>query len=1112
MYGINIGLLTLQANHNGNWIDIWQASGDQHSSNSAPYTRAEVDFLGAVTSLRFVMTAAGGFMGDLALDNIEIWNAPLGPTPPSFTTTPLIKPDATRNAAYTETLLGDARDPNGDTITFTKASGPDWLQIEEDGTLTGTPSGADIGINTFAVTLSDGTDSSVAEFEITVNEIDPNTTAVYTDFENDWGGWSNLSGDDSHDWLRDSSGTPSSTTGPSQGADDSTYYAYFETSSGFAYNAGNTAILNSPEIADSAAQFNLSYHMYGKAIGTLSVDAYSNGAWVSDIWSLSGQQHNTHTERYNTASIDLSGYPSVTMVRLKATAAGGFTGDIAIDNLEIRVAKNDDDLDGIENASDTCPNTPTSEIPDTNGCSPSQRDSDGDGVNDASDAFPADPNESLDTDGDGIGNNADTDDDGDTVADAVDAFPLDPNESLDTDGDQIGNNTDLDDDGDSVPDISDAYPLISLGTLMDTDADGIPNDCDSTCQALGMTADIDDDNDGVEDTADSFPLDPTETLDTDNDRIGNNSDTDDDGDGILDTHDAFPLISITGYLDSDNDGSPDSCDQACLDSGMLADNDDDNDGHLDTSDDFPLDPTEYQDSDSDGVGDNSDAFPNDATETMDSDGDGVGDNSDAFPHDPTETTDSDGDGVGDNSDAFPDDATETIDSDGDGVGDNRDQYPTLYTALADISIVSPASVTISMGTPLVFSAVASDVVDGDISQRVQWESDATGPFTPDPNSGEYILPHGEHAIVALVSDSEGNVASQFVRVVVTDMTTSSLQIVPELETISDISNNGDYFVGNEPAPSESPIGLWSESFGLVTNDNLLSAYEYRIADTGEAVGTLDNGSSYDASLISLNFGTLSASNLEHLQSSFRSSSYALDITADATTIVGTSRGEGFNFEATFWDRSGQITSLGSLNDAGYNIATRVSDSGDIIVGYSGSSPNFINSGHKAWRWNNQSGMTLLGDLVDGTRGSHPGNLTPDGATVVGYASSDNGLEAFIWTAENGMRGLGDAASLSDTFIKPIDITGNGKVVVGNSNDGPFIWTAGLGTRNLQSYLEAVYGLDIRGPADSWPDSLTRVTSISDNGRFITGVITKKTSSSYSQNQGVVIRLAPRFYE
>ncbi len=51
-------------------------------------------------------------------------------------------------------------------------------------------------------------------------------------------------------------------------------------------------------------------------------------------------------------------------------------------------------------------------------------DSDGDGFPDSEDDFPFDPNEWLDTDGDGIGNNADTDDDNDTLLDFQDPWPL----------------------------------------------------------------------------------------------------------------------------------------------------------------------------------------------------------------------------------------------------------------------------------------------------------------------------------------------------------------------------------------------------------------------------------------------------------------------------------------------------------------------------------------------------------------------------------------------------------------------------------------------------------------------------------------------------------------
>jgi len=104
-------------------------------------------------------------------------------------------------------------------------------------------------------------------------------------------------------------------------------------------------------------------------------------------------------------------------------------------------------------------------------------DTDRDGVPDSADDFPFNPNETIDTDNDGIGNNADLDDDGDGVPDARDAFPLDPTETLDTDGDGIGNNADTDDDNDSVLDVNDACPL-DAGETRDSDGDGICDNAD----------------------------------------------------------------------------------------------------------------------------------------------------------------------------------------------------------------------------------------------------------------------------------------------------------------------------------------------------------------------------------------------------------------------------------------------------------------------------------------------------------------------------------------------------------------------------------------------------------------------------------------------------------
>lgn len=72
-----------------------------------------------------------------------------------------------------------------------------------------------------------------------------------------------------------------------------------------------------------------------------------------------------------------------------------------------------------------------------------------------------------------------SDSDGDGIADTVDAFPDDPSEWLDTDNDGVGNNADTDDDGDGMPDNWETQydglnPLVN-DAHDDLDGDGITN-------------------------------------------------------------------------------------------------------------------------------------------------------------------------------------------------------------------------------------------------------------------------------------------------------------------------------------------------------------------------------------------------------------------------------------------------------------------------------------------------------------------------------------------------------------------------------------------------------------------------------------------------------------
>jgi F420-dependent methylenetetrahydromethanopterin dehydrogenase len=198
----------------------------------------------------------------------------------------------------------------------------------------------------------------------------------------------------------------------------------------------------------------------------------------------------------------------------------------------------DYDSDGVKDHQDSYPLDPNQ----------SDFDQDNDGVPDNLDAFPYDPTESVDTDGDGIGNNADTDDDNDGVIDSKDPFPLDPNEWADTDNDGQGDNADTDDDNDGVTDNNDDDPMNPY-LCEDIDADTC-NDCAIGNDGFGPLTDYDPDNDG---------------LDTDSNGICDLGDYDDDGDGILDDEDNCPLIANpdqedeNGYQDGDDIG--DACEE-----------------------------------------------------------------------------------------------------------------------------------------------------------------------------------------------------------------------------------------------------------------------------------------------------------------------------------------------------------------------------------------------------------------------------------------------------------------------------------------------------------------------------------------------------------------------
>ena len=316
-----------------------------------------------------------------------------------------------------------------------------------------------------------------------------------------------------------------------------------------------------------------------------------------------------------------------------------YDGDWVCDIVDV-----DDDNDGVDDDYDCAPYDASISSLDCNGVCGGSSSLDACGVCDGDDSTCADcagvPNGDAVIDACGVCTNdpsscgIDTDEDG--VDDDDDAFPDDSTEWADTDGDGVGDNADTDDDDDGWSDQDEA---VCGSQSLDSGSVPADSDADGECDAL----DPDDDDDGVVDSDDAFPSNPTEWTDTDGDGIGNNADGDDDGDGWGDSTESDcgsdPMDGEVSPKDIDGDGA---CD--------ILDPDDDGDGVADEDDAFPLDNAEWLDTDGDGLGDNSD---------QDDDGDQFVDEYESEcmsdPLDPNSSpSDSDGDGICDAMDVFDD--------------------------------------------------------------------------------------------------------------------------------------------------------------------------------------------------------------------------------------------------------------------------------------------------------------------------------------------------------------------------------------------------------------------------------------------------------------------------
>jgi len=143
-------------------IDAWASDGGGATNTT--------DVLSGTFTVQIAFTNPNT-SGTVRFDDIQLNGTLLGGpanNPPSFDADPINEVNATEDVAYSSTIADDASDPDSDPLTFSKVSGPAWLNVSTNGVLSGTPANSDVGANVFTVQVDaiDGTDT--ATLNITV--------------------------------------------------------------------------------------------------------------------------------------------------------------------------------------------------------------------------------------------------------------------------------------------------------------------------------------------------------------------------------------------------------------------------------------------------------------------------------------------------------------------------------------------------------------------------------------------------------------------------------------------------------------------------------------------------------------------------------------------------------------------------------------------------------------------------------------------------------------------------------------------------------------------------------------------------------------------------------
>lgn len=181
-----------------------------------------------------------------------------------------------------------------------------------------------------------------------------------------------------------------------------------------------------------------------------------------------------------------------------------------------------------------------------------------------------------------------------------------------------------------------------------------------------------------------------------------------------------------------------------------------------------------------------------------------------------------------------------------------------------------------------------------------------------------------------------------------------------------------------------------------------------------------------------------------------------------------------------------FTDLGAVPGWTESDATAVSRDGQVVAGFARDA-----GGAHGFRWTTLRGHEDLGLLPGVPHDDLSVTAISDDGTVIigqiglGIAGIDHG---FRWVAGRGMEDLGAINHTTySNYTLPLDVSGDGQTVVGQTNDGAFIWKPETGMRRI-------VGL---GSAEA----------ISRDGRFVAGDRARRVNLA----TGEIVDIGTDFY-